>query len=421
MGSGRDKLSATKVASHNEPGYLLDGGGLYLQVALRAPAKPGEKRRKPSDHVTKSWCFRYRDRATGKLRELGLGSLTDVTLAHARSKAAELRLMLQDGKDPKTERANRAAELRAEVSKVMTFDEATAKCIADKRAGWKNAKHAQQWENTLATYASPIIGNLPVASIDLALVRKVIDPIWDTKHETASRVRQRIEAVLAWATVHKKRSGDNPARWENHLEIVMADPSKVRAVVHHPALPYLEIGEFTAQLREQAGVSPLALEFLILTAARTGEVIGARWEEFDLEKRIWTVPAVRMKAKKVHTVPLSPRALEIVKEMAKTKVGGFVFPGWQSTGPLSNMALSSVLKRMKRAGIVVHGFRSTFRDWAGEMTNFPHEMIEYAMAHKLKDKAEAAYARGTMAEKRRKLMDAWAQFCDTPKVVRPAK
>ncbi len=413
MGSGRNKLSAAKVAKHSKPGYLLDGGGLYLQVAQRAPQKPEEKRRTPVEGVTKSWTFRYRDRVTGKMRELGLGPYPDVSLEEARDKAADQRAILREGRDPKMERDAKRAALKAEAAKGMTFDEAAAACIADKRGGWKNEKHLEQWINTLATYASPVIGSLPVSSIDLPLIRKVLDPIWATKNETASRVRQRLESVLAWATVSGYRTGDNPARWRGHLDHLLPKPSKVQKEEHHPALPHAEIGKFMAALHGRTGIAALALEFTILTVARTGEVIAARWDELDKDKLTWTIPADRMKAGKEHTVPLSARASEIVKGLWKTRTGDFIFPGAKTDASLSNMAMHANLKRMGRSNITVHGFRSTFRDWAGEQTNFPREIIEHALAHQLKDKAEAAYSRSTMPEKRRKLMEAWASYCST--------
>jgi integrase len=411
MGRELNKLSAAKVAKHSKPGYLLDGGGLYLQVALRSSRKITGKKQTVANGVTKSWTFRYRDRTTGKPRELGLGPYPDVSLEEARAKAAKQREILRDGKDPKAERDAKRALLKVEVAKGMTFDEAAVACIADKRAGWKNAKHVDQWTNTLATYASPTIGSLPVSAIDLPLIRRVLDPIWTTKNETASRVRQRIESVLAWATVSGYRNGDNPARWRGHLDHLLPKPSKVQKSEHHAALPYTEIGRFLDALHDHKAIAALALEFTILTAARTGEVIAACWPEMDLEKGLWTVPAERMKAGKEHTVPLSPRAVEIVKGLNETKTSQFVFPGGKSDAPLSNMAMNAMLKRMERTDITVHGFRSTFRDWAGEQTHFPREIIEHALAHQLKDKTEAAYSRSTMPEKRRKLMDAWANYC----------
>lgn len=411
MAGGGNKLSAAKVAKHGTAGYLLDGLGLYLQVTLRSSLKPSKGKTTAASSVTKSWCFRYRDRSTGRLRELGLGPYPDVSLEEARKIAAELRDILRQGKDPKEVRDEKRASLKVEAVKGMTFDEATAACIAGMRSGWKNEKHADQWTNTLATYASPVIGALPVSAIDLPLIRKVLDPIWTTKNETASRVRQRIESVLAWATVSGYRSGDNPARWRGHLDHLLAKPSKVQKTEHHAALPYAKIREFMSELHKRSGTACLALEFTILTAGRTGEVVAACWDEMDLEKKLWTVPAERMKAGKEHTVPLSSRAVQILKTLSKAKTGEYVFPTEGSDSPLSNMAMYALLKRMGRSEITVHGFRSTFRDWAGEQTHFPREVIEHALAHQLKDKAEAAYSRSTMPEKRRKLMDAWAEYC----------
>ncbi|MBS1767174.1 MAG: integrase arm-type DNA-binding domain-containing protein [Acidobacteria bacterium] len=411
MGSGLHKLSAAKVAKCATPGYLLDGGGLYLQVAPRASRRGDSAKSTPASLVTKSWCFRYRDRGTGRLREMGLGPFPDVSLEAARGKAAELRELLRAGRDPMAERAARRATLRADLAKEMTFDQAAAACISDRRAEWRSEKHAAQWSSTLATYVSPVIGKLPVSAIDLALVRKVLDPIWLTKNETASRVRQRIETVLAWATVSGFRKGENPARWRGHLDQLLPKPSKIQKAEHHPALPYDKIGAFVAELRQKASTSALALEFTILTAARTREVLEASWEEFDLERRIWVIPAARMKAGKAHTVPLSPRAMEILEAMGEVQEGSHVFLGGREGAPLSNMAMIALLKRMGRSDITVHGFRSTFRDWAGEQTTFPREVIEHALAHQLKDRAEAAYARSTLPEKRRKLMEAWAEYC----------
>jgi integrase len=409
-----NKLSAAKVAKCAQPGHLNDGGGLYLQVARRTAKRVSAKKRAATEEVTKSWVFRYRDRANHKkVHELGLGPFPDVSLEEARQKASELRGILRQGKDPKAERDAKRAERKLEAARGVTFDEAAFACIADKRAGWKSAKHADQWTNTIATYVSPVIGSLPITSIDLGLVRKVLDPIWTSKNETASRVRQRIESVLAWATVSGYRTGDNPARWRGHLDHLLPKPSKVQKEEHHPALPYAEIGEFMARLHGQRGIAALALEFTILTAARTGEVIATRWEEFDKDKLTWTVPAERMKAGKEHTVPLSARASEIIKELWKMKTGTFVFPGGKPDSPLSNMAMFANLKRMGRTDITVHGFRSTFRVWAAEQTGFPREIIEHALAHQLKDKAEAAYSRSTMPEKRRKLMEAWGLYCAT--------
>lgn len=397
MGRGTNKLSDRTVRSLKAPGRYGDGLGLWLQIG---------------EAGTKSWLFRYM--LDGKARMMGIGRYgdRDVSLDEAREKAGECRRLLREGKDPIEERDAKKSLDRLARAKTLTFDECADSYIESMRSGWKNEKHASQWENTLRTYASPIIGKLPVASIDDGLVLKVIEPIWTTKPETASRLRGRIESILGWATVRKYRQGDNPARWKDHLDTQLPARGKVAKVVHHSALPHAEIGGFIASLRNQAGIAALALEFTILTVARTGEVIGATWQEFDMQARVWTIPAGRMKAEKEHCVPLSARAIAVLEEMLplKTEDGGAVFPG-RGNGPLSNMSLLAVLKRMGRAGLTVHGFRSTFRDWAGETTAYPREVIEHALAHQLKDKAEAAYARGTLFNKRRRLMEDWAKYC----------
>ncbi len=417
MGAGRYRLTAPKVANYCKPGYLLDGGGLYLQVTRRAPAKPKEKRNKQSDEVAKSWVFRYRDRVTHKLREMGLGSYSDVSLEKARELAQKKRDLLHDGKDPIAERKKKLIEIKAEEAKSITFDEAAAKCIAAKRGGWTNAKHADQWTNTLATYASPVIGHLPVSVVDLALVLDILEPIWMTINETASRVRQRIESVLSWSKVKGYREGENPARWRGHLDQILAPPSKVKTVEHHRAMPYREMGDFIVSLRRENGISPRALEFTILTAARTAMTIGATWSEINFEKKYWIIPADRMKGRKAHKVPLSPRALVILKGMQIGEKGSFIFPGVKPHSHLSSGSMDKLLQEdMARIDATVHGFRSTFRDWAGEETNFPRDVIEHALAHRLKDKAEAAYARGTLFKKRIELMNAWEEFCGAPSI-----
>ncbi len=428
MGRGRDLLTAVKVRSARiEEGlqrkYLLDGGGLYLVLTLKVGAYVGTN---PADRCAKSWVFRYRSRATGKTVDLGLGSLLDVSLAKAREKAGKLRDQLQEGLDPKASRSAKVVKAKIEAAKAMTFDEAAASYIRDHSAGWKNEKHADQWTNTIATYVSPVIGTLPVGAIDLAMVRKVLDPIWTSKNETASRVRQRMEAVLGWATVSGYRQGDNPARWKNHLDHLLPQKSKVKKAENHPALPYSRLGTFMEALRGQSGTAALALELTILTAARSGEVLTAAPGEFDLQRALWTIPAERMKADKEHTIPLSPRAVEIVRAMAKPEAP-YLFSGGEDGETLSNAAMLALIKRMdakatdgwkddKGRRIVPHGFRSTFRDWAGECSNFPREVIENALAHQLKDKAEAAYARGTQLAKRKALMESWATFCSKPSV-----
>jgi integrase len=301
-----------------------------------------------------------------------------------------------------------AARLAAAVerAKALTFDQCAADYIKAHRAGWRNAKHASQWESTLATYASPVFGTLPVASVDTALVMKVLNSIWTEKTETASRLRGRIESVLGWATTSGYRTGDNPARWRGHLENLLPAPEKVKKVEHHPALPWQQIGAFMADLRAREGIAARALEFLILTAARSGEVRGMRWDE--VEDGCWTVPAERMKAGKEHRVPLSDSAIALLEKMPR--LGDYVFPGAKKGALLSDMSLTAVLRRMGREGITVHGFRSSFRMWAAEATNFPREVAEHALAHQLPDKVEAAYRRGDLHDKRKLLMQGWAEY-----------
>lgn len=372
-----------------------DGLGLYLQV---------------SKWQTKSWLFRYS--RNYKLRSLGLGATHTITLLEARKRARQARQLLLDGIDPIDFKHDKRQQEALERARVMTFDECAKAYIADKQHEWKNPKHLEQWKSTVNTYASPIFGKLPVADVDTALVMKALQPIWATKTETASRVRSRIEAILGWATVGGFRTGDNPARWRDHLDKLLAKPGKVKKVVHHPALPYAEMGCFIKQLRTQGGMAALALEFTILTAARTGEVIGARWDEFDLDGKIWAIPPDRMKAKKEHRVPLCSRAIEILQELQKLG-GEFVFPGLKRDKPLSNMAMISLLKRMERDDITVHGMRSTFRDWAAEQTAYPHEMAEMALAHTIDNKVEAAYRRGDLFKKRIRMMQDWQNHCET--------
>lgn len=390
-----EKLTPEFVATVDTPGMYPDGLGLYLQV---------------SKWQTKSWLFRYSQNY--RLRSLGLGACHTITLTEARKRAKQARQQLLDGLDPIDTKHEKRQTALAARARMMTFDQCAAAYIEAHRHGWKNPKHADQWTNTVNTYASPTIGGLAVSEVDTALVMKVLQPIWATKTETATRVRGRIESILGWATVSGYRTGDNPARWRDHLDNLLPKRSKVKKVEHHPALPYAEMGVFTRDLRKQDGVAPLALEFTILTIARTGEVIGARPGEFDLRGKMWTVPPERMKSGKEHRVPLCDRAVAIVKDLIKLG-GDYVFPGLKPKKPLSNMAMLSVLKRMGRGDLTVHGFRSTFRDWAAEQTAYPHEMAEMALAHTIGDKVEAAYRRGDLFKKRVRMMQDWQKHCDT--------
>lgn len=399
MAKGIGKLSAREVATKATPGHYGDGGGLWLQI---------------SDAGTKSWVFRFKSPVTGKAREMGLGSFDTYSLAEARERAREQRKVVDAGRDPIAEREAARQSTRLAAAMAMTFDQCAAAYISAHRAGWKNAKHAQQWENTLAADVSPVIGALPVAAIDTALVVKVLEPIWTKKNETASRLRGRMESVLDWAKVRGYRTGENPARWRGHLDKILAAPAKVQRIEHHRALPFEEVGAFMADLATRAGTAAMAVRFGTLTAARSGEVRGATWDEFDMAAKVWTIPAERMKAEKEHRIPLSDAALAILQAVPRLVDSPYVFPAPRG-GMLSDMTLTAVLRRMGRADVTVHGFRSTFRDWAGETTAFPREVIEHALAHRLKDKAEAAYARGTLFDKRRLLMDSWAKHCTTIK------
>ncbi|MDI1278518.1 integrase arm-type DNA-binding domain-containing protein [Methylobacter sp.] len=390
----KNKLTARTVETKKAPGYYSDGGNLYLRV---------------SQNLTKTWAFYYKK--DGKRTEMGLGSFGNVSLEQAREKAAELRKQIANGIDPLGERQQQENERKAQRAKMMTFSQCADAYINAHRAGWKNPKHIQQWQNTLSQYTFPVFGDLDVKAIDTGLITKCLEPIWLTKNETAGRVRGRIESILDWATVHEYREGVNPARWRGHLDKLLAKPSKIQKTEHHKALPYTEINEFIHQLHQQDGIAAKCLEFTILTAARTGETIGATWDEIDLDAKTWTIPAVRMKAEREHRVPLSADALNILNEMAVVRFNGYVFPG--NKKGLSNMAMLAVLKRMDRAEITVHGFRSTFRDWAAESTAYPGEVVEMALAHAIKNQTEAAYRRGDLLEKRSRLMEDWARYCKT--------
>jgi integrase len=384
-----DRLTAIAVAKKSAKGRYADGGGLYLQV--------GEK-------GGKSWMFRYS--RNGKEHEMGLGSVITFSLAEARLRANRCRQLLADGIDPLAERKEKRASALVEATNARTFDECTASYIRAHRPGWKSPKHGEQWKNTLGTYASPVLGALPVQAINTSLIIKVLEPIWASKNETASRVRGRVERVLDWARARGYRTGENPARWRGHLDKLLPPPRKVQKVAHHAALPYRQVGEFIRQLRSNEGVAPRALEFAILTAARTSEVVGARWSEFDLDAGVWTVPAERMKANREHRVPLSTTAQSVLARLLRE--GDYVFCGASKNRPLSNMAMLALLRRMGREDLTVHGFRSSFRDWAAELTNFPREVAEAALAHVLSDKTEAAYRRGDLLERRVPLMEGWA-------------
>jgi integrase len=399
-----EKLDAKTVEKlAKQTGMHGDGGGLYLRVSTET----GQC----------SWVLRFM--LHGKARWMGLGPYPLISLADARLRANDERRKLVDKIDPIDLRKQERTKAKLEAVKRVTFAECAAAYIDTHKASWKNAKHRAQWESTLKTYAYPVIGTLPVRSIDTAMVLKVLKPIWGTKTETAKRLRGRIEAVLDYATFAEYRTGPNPAMWKGHLEQALAKPSAIRPVEHHAALPFAELPDFMTELRKQEGVAARAFEFLILTATRTGEVLGARWPEINLATKRWTIPAERMKAGKEHIVPLSPRVIEILETLPHD--GDYVFPGRDGKKPLSNMAFLMLLRRMGRADLTGHGFRSTFRDWAGDRTSFDHQTIEFALAHGISDKTEASYRRGTAIEKRSQLMSHWADYCASPSHVTTAK
>jgi integrase len=385
-------LTISKVS---KPGLYADGGGLYLQVTgLRG----------------RSWIFRYM--LHGKAKVMGLGSVTDVPLAKARELAQGCRQGLAAGIDPQEARESRKAQAALEAAKAMTFATCAAAYVEAHRAGW-GRKHTQQWANTVSDYAYPVFGDLPIQKVDIGLVLKVLEPIWRDKTETAARVRSRIESVLDWASVRGYRTGENPARWKGRLENLLPRRGKVSKVKHHPALPYQQIGTFMTELRALDSVPARALEFTILTAARTGEVAGAVRSEFDAEFTIWTVPADRMKAGRDHRVPLSTPAREIVRDLLSIHGGEYVFPGARAGRSLGADTMRYLLGRIGHSLVTVHGFRATFRDWAAEQTAYPGEVVEMALAHTIRGAVEAAYRRGDLLEKRRQLMDAWATYCAT--------
>jgi integrase len=391
MARSINKLSARTLETLKASGRYSDGGNLYLSI---------------SDNGGRRWVFMYR--FAGKQREMGLGSASraGISLARARDLAAEARIALAAGLDPlEVRNAARQAERI-----LPTFGECADAYIETHRSSWRSDTHIAQWTLTLTRYCAPI-RNMPVDSIDTEAVLKVLQPIWERLPETAKRLRGRIEKVLDAAAVRGFRTGENPARWRGHLQNLLAKP-KVLSRGHHAALPYERLPEFMAQLRARHSLAARALEFAILTACRSGEVRSARWDEIDLAKAVWIIPAGRMKAGKEHRVPLSDRAVALLAALQEVRTSDFVFLGTAPGQPLSGMAMAMLLRRMESADITVHGFRSTFRDWASETTSFPHEVCEQALAHTIGNKTEAAYRRGDLFEKRRKLMEAWAIYCE---------
>lgn len=399
-----EKLTAKKVASLKTPGWYGDGRGLWFQI---------------KQNGSRCWALRYT--INKRARIMGLGPYPEISLAEARARCAEARSKIKDPLNPQDPIEIRRTQIRNAEKASISFDDLSAKYIAANKSGWKNTKHADQWANTLATYASPVIGKLNAEAIETDDVLRVLEPIWHTKTETANRVRQRIEKVLDYAKARQLRSGDNPARWRGHLDSLLPKPTKVAKVKSFPALDHSRIGSFMQALRMNSGMGAKALELLILTNTRTTEVLEARPAEFDLQRRLWVIPEHRMKAEKEHTIPLSAPALALVRSVIDD-AAPLLFTGSKGKR-LSENTLLAVIKRMHDATpwtdangrrITAHGFRSTFREWAGEMTAHARETIEFAMSHQLKDKAEAAYMRSTMLEKRRNLMDDWAKRCATP-------
>jgi integrase len=391
MARALNRLTSLKVARAKKPGMYADGGSLYLRIA------PGGSRQ---------WIFRYVQH--GRLRDMSLGPAHTLTLAEARERATDARKLRLDGIDPIEHRRARKAALRAADARTRTFRECCTDYLRTNDASWTSARHRAQWRATLAQLY-PVLGNLPVQAIDTPLVLRAIKPIWEKTPVTASRLRGRLEAVLGWATVHQYRFGDNPAKWDGLLEHALPAPGKVE---HHSALPYAGIPEFMAKVRADASITARALEFIVLTAARSGEAVEARWDEIDLDARLWIVPASRMKAGREHRVPLSDAPLAVLEAMRTIKQSAYVFPGANAGQPVRGGTVWWLANQL--AGVSVHGLRSSFRDWASERTNFQREVCEMALAHAISSAVEKAYRRGDLFEKRRKLMDAWAEFCAKP-------
>ena len=402
-------LKVVAIARAKAPGYYSDGGGLFLQI---------------SRYGTASWVFRYR--IDNRLREMGLGSLDTIGLADARERARKAREQRLDGLDPIEQRKRSRLSGQLDRAKAMSFKECGRGYIGAHKTGWKSPVHARQWSTTLETSVYPMFGDLSVQAIDTGLVMKAIEPIWTTTPETASRVRGRIESILDWARARGYRQGDNPARWRGHLDNLLPELTKAKRAKrqatgrgeHHPAMPFAEVPVLIPELAAREAIAARALEFMIFTAKRTEEVIGARWPEIDRTARMWTIPAGRMKGEREHRVPLSEAAIAVLDTMrpgGEAEPQGYIFPGAKEGRGLSNMAMLNLLqKRMGYLQFTVHGFRSSFRDWAAERTGFPAEVAEMALAHVVSDKVEAAYRRGDLFEKRRQLAEAWAKFCTAP-------
>ncbi|SFH99102.1 tyrosine-type recombinase/integrase [Modicisalibacter xianhensis] len=387
------KLSPRKVTTAGQ-GKHEDGGGLRLVV---------------SGGGAKKWVLRFT--LKGKRREMGLGSFPNTSLADARRKAEHYRRLAKNGADP-----IQARDAEQQETSTPTFTSCAARYIQSHRRSWRNTKHARQWVSTLKTYARPVIGNMPVDEIDTQDIVTILNPIWTSKTETAKRVQGRVENVLDYAAAHKYRDESNPARWRGHLDKLLAKPSRVKSVSHHPAMPYEEVAVFMAELQGYTSISSKALQLLILTATRTSEVLRTQWPEIDLEKATWTIPADRMKARREHRVPLSIQAVSLLSDLPRVQSNPYVFPGARIGRPLSNMAMLQLMRGMGygvggvHGDYVPHGFRSSFRDWSGEVSSYPRDVAEMALAHTIENKVEAAYRRGDLFEKRRSMMQDWSDF-----------
>jgi integrase len=393
--SGYGKLTATFVGRHKKPGTYNDGGNLYLQIA---------------SPTARSWVFKFWDREAKRVREMGLGSLHLVTLSQARTYAFEYRQLLRQGVNPLQARRTGQAQQRLDAaSKQMTFAQCAKAYIEAHGGGWRNARHRQQWSNSLEQHVMPTIGDLPVAAIDVTTLHRLLQPLWATMPQTGARLRGRIENILDWAKVLNYRSGPNPAQWRGNLDKLLPRPSKVRRVQHLASMPYAKVPAFMAQLRDRGTTAAKTLQFTVLTAVRTNEALGARWQEFDLDQKLWTIPPERMKAGAAHKVPLTKATLQILKSITPDQ-SGLVFVN--SPGkPLSPTTMHRTMALMRIKDATPHGFRSSFRTWAAECTNFPREIAEAALAHANGDKVEQAYQRSDHFRKRRELMDQWAQHC----------
>lgn len=386
------ELSALVVARLSKDGAHAVGGVPGLQLQVIGPSRV--------------WVLRFS--LHGKRRRMGLGSYPAVSLAAAREAGRQAHHLIRAGIDPIDERHNAREALSVAASKSLTFNAAAERFIAAHEDGWRNSKHRLQWVNTIATYASPVIGSMMVNQVEQRHILQILDPIWRSKTETASRLRGRIEQILNWATVQELREGPNPARWRDHLDLLLPAPEKVAPVKHHPAVSLSDARRVWEQITASQGNGSLALQLQILTAGRSGEARGARWSEIDWTTQVWTIPADRMKAKIEHRVPLSEQALELLTNMPRIEGTDLIFPSSKMT-PLSDMTLTAVMRRLKRPE-VPHGWRSTFRDWVGECTDYPGDLAEKALAHSVGSKVEQAYRRGDMLNKRRPLMQEWADF-----------